>query len=279
MKCMHKFFSCGAVIACAFALLACGDDVITQNTVQGFERVDEVSEVTCNAENEGKLVYETSSKTSYICSDKKWVDLDAVKSAASFCFTRTLDDKSGVEIVCGDSVVGSLSNGSVRTDKSEYSCKPKKSSDGRNIEIVCGGKSIGSIKNGSDGDCCSVKDVADEKTGATGYEITCGSGSDKTVGTVWNGVKGLVGEGCRITKEDGRVIEYTCGLEGNETVAEIYTGFCGGEPMNVKTQFCYDGEAYDYCDGVKFEPYHQYCKEKGSSDGLRDSVYESPILR
>lgn len=279
MKFMHKFFSYGAVAACAFALLACGDDVITQNTVQGFERVDEVSEVTCNAGNEGKLVYETSSKTSYICSDKEWVDLDAVKSAVSFCFTRTLDDKSGVEIVCGDSVVGSLSNGVAKVGKSEYTCKPKASSDGKKIEIVCGGKSIGSIKNGSDGDCCTVKDVADEKTGATGYEMTCGSGSDKTVGTIWNGTKGLVGEGCRISNEDDIMMEITCGSGDNKTVAEIYKSLCGGDPFDSKKQFCFDDYIFDYCDGDTFNPEHEYCKKNGSEDGLRDSIYLIPVLR
>lgn len=279
MKCMHKFFNCGAVIACAFALLACGDDVITQNTVQGFERVDEISEVTCNAENEGKLVYETSSKTSYICSDKKWVDLDAVKSAASFCFTRTLEDKSGVEIVCGDSVVGSLSNGVASVGKSEYSCKPKASSDGKKIEIVCGGKSIGSIKNGSDGDCCTVKDVTDKKTGATGYEMTCGSGSDKTVGTIWNGVDGLVGDSCYISSEEGLLVRMTCGVGENKTEAEIYKAVCGAYPYDPGQQFCFDNEVQDLCDGQKYNPYGQYCKKNGSMDGTRDSVWDHMAIR
>lgn len=347
MKCMHKFFSCGAVAACAFALFACGDDVITQNTVRGFERVDEVSEVACNAENEGKLVYETSSKTSYICSDKEWVDLDAVKSAASYCYTRTLKDESGVEIVCDDSVVGSLSNGVAGVGESKYSCKPKVSSDGKKIEVVCGGKTIGvlengddgkgcsvkdttetsgkkrkglvvscadgssgvvwngedgesggegcyvdsrnaivcadktvgTIKNGNDGACCTVKEVTDEKTGATGYEMTCGSDSDKTVGTIWNGTKGLVGDGCYISSEEGLLVRMVCGVGENETEVEIYKAMCGDNPYDSEQQFCFDNEVQDLCDGQKYNPYGQYCKKNGSMDGTRDSVWDHMAIR
>lgn len=273
MKYLSKIFGLGVCAVGAIALSSCGDDVITQNAIQGFDRVDEISEASCNAKNEGKLVYETSSKTSFICNDEKWVNLDTVKNANSYCITRSLKDKSGVEIVCNDSVVGRLTNGVAEAGESDYSCKLKKSSDGKKIEIECGGKVVGSVKNGNDGNCCSVKDVKDKKTGATGYEMTCGSGDNKTVGTIWNGTNGLVGEGCRISKEDTYIMEVTCGSEDNKTVTVIYKNICGGDSYNPDEQFCFNGRAYDYCDGNDYNPLIEYCEPFGSADGKRDSVW------
>lgn len=103
-------------------LLACGDDtteVVAQSVPNHIEIVDAESDLPeCTEDNEGEQVLVKGENTARTCVDGKWTaaftlgrDTVYLKNKDFSCYTKELDDKQGVKIICDGDSVGVLLNG------------------------------------------------------------------------------------------------------------------------------------------------------------------------
>ncbi len=186
----------------------------------------------CDKENAGKMVFVTDSSAVYYCANKNWSSLngkdgiDGEKGAdgesvkgedGTSCTAKEVDE--GIEISCGDKVVGTIKNGAKGEDGKSIkgedgtSCIAKEVDDG--IEVSCGDEVIGTIKNGEDGKSikgedgkgCTAADTVNAD-GIAGYNLDC---ADKRIGTIWSGK-----DGEDLIRENGSVSFFIDSRDGKQ---------------------------------------------------------------
>ena len=135
---------------------------------------------------------------------------------------------------CEENVEGTLIY--VKDSAKVYGC----TSDGWVLVNGKDGEKGAKGDKGDDGEndtSCSVKTNKDK----TSFDIVC---DGKSVGTIKDGEKGEVGEGCTLTEgENGRVV-LTCG----EKFVTLFKASCGTGSYDPATQFCaFDLNVYPLC--------------------------------
>ncbi len=222
---------------------------------------DKKSLPSCTSDLQGQEYYVTSENAIYACIDKAWVMTSKVKEwetyASMVCTTKPLKDNSGVQILCGDSLVAKIYNGEkgktgVKGEKGEVGENGADGADGAKGDQgdkgepgekgVAGkdGENGTNGKKGAPGEDCSVETLLeDDSTGVPvprGLTITCGStvrdirnGSDGVDGEDGsNGENGEPGSDCYVREIDGGIEQY---CDGN-FVNTVYNGRAGENGSN-----------------------------------------------
>ena len=222
---------------------------------------DKKSLPSCTSDLQGQEYYVTSENAIYACIDKAWVMTSKVKEwetyASMVCTTKPLKDNSGVQVLCGDSLVAKIYNGKkgktgVKGEKGEVGENGADGADGARGDQgdkgepgekgVAGkdGENGTNGKKGAPGEDCSVETLLeDDSTGVPvprGLTITCGS----TVRDIYNGSDGVDGEDgsngengepgsdCYVREIDGGIEQY---CDGN-FVNTVYNGRTGENGSN-----------------------------------------------
>ena len=219
---MNKLLLPSSVALATVAFLtACGDE-ITEVTNTGMSSVAAYEDLAkCGDKNEGELVFVKDSGAVYLCSGKKWSDINGNDGKngkngtnGTSCTVEALDDGLGYDVLCGGKVVGQLLNGE-KGDKGEdgndgKSCTVKENKKKNGYDLVCGDKTV-TITNGDDGE--SV--IGPQGESCTGKQLDNGN-IQITCGTDFKGVltKGVDGENCTVkenVKKNGYDLD--CGGE------------------------------------------------------------------
>ena len=284
------------VISATMFLTAC-DDEVTKVSKTGIETVVAYEDLTeCGDKNDGEMVFVKETGVVYLCSDKKWNDINGSdgKSGSdgknvTSCTVEALDDGSGYDVLCGGKVVGHLLNGE-KGDNGK-SCTVKENKEKNGYDLDCGGEVV-TVTNGTDGK--SAYDIAKEnsfngskdewlkslkgesgedctaKSVEDGVEITCGN-SDPVV--VRNGTNGSNSsdDACKITVNKDGVITLECS-EGEYYLR--YKALCDGTPYDPETHFCYDNkEVISLCNGQKYDFKKEFCAQRGDAvEGVFEKV-------
>lgn len=101
-----------------FLMMAgCGDDSVTEITEVNKLSVEIVSKVKdlpkCNSDQEGRQIWVKSEEAMYSCIDGKWKNFSANGTPSQnsiTCSTETLDDASGIKVLCDGDSIGVLQN-------------------------------------------------------------------------------------------------------------------------------------------------------------------------
>ena len=301
----HNFIRSTVMITiggAALGFLACSNETTAteDNEKIAYEVVEsdaDLSEIPCDTENGGKLLFVENSSIIHVCDGKNWISInneDISKIDSVFIFD-TLVKKDTIilnhidSLVIRDTLVGL--NGE-KGDKGENgeNCSAKALEDGSGYELVCGGKSVGTIKNGDKGDkgeSCTAEELED----GSGYELVCGG---THVGTI---NKATCGTQAYNPQEkfcyNGLLYDYHCaGKAYNPTTEycecnQIKKPSCNGETYNPLTNFCWNKKLYDNpsCNEVTYNPEVQYCKNAKTvtpfecfTDARDDHVYKSVVI-
>ena len=255
------------IFAVALLWNACSDssgsgETIEMTVAANVEVVkDKKSLPSCTSDLQGQEYYVTSENAIYACIDKAWVMTSKVKEwetyASMVCTTKPLKDNSGVQVLCGDSLVAKIYNGEkgktgVKGEKGEVGENGADGADGAKGDQgdkgepgekgVAGkdGENGTNGKKGAPGEDCSVETLLeDDSTGVPvprGLTITCGS----TVRDIYNGSDGVDGEDgsngengepgsdCYVREIDGGIEQY---CDGN-FVNTVYNGRTGENGSN-----------------------------------------------
>ena len=103
------------------------------------------------------------------------------------CTVETLDDNSGLKVLCGGDSLGVVKNGVNGTvGDPGKSCTMENLLDGSGLKFICGGDSVAVVHHGKSGFSCSVDQLANGQ----GYKVLCDGDS---VGVITNGENGLGG--------------------------------------------------------------------------------------
>ena len=103
------------------------------------------------------------------------------------CTVETLDDNSGLKVLCGGDSLGVVKNGVNGTvGDPGTSCTMENLLDGSGLKFICGGDSVAVVHHGKSGFSCSVDQLANGQ----GYKVLCEGDS---VGVITNGENGLGG--------------------------------------------------------------------------------------
>ena len=303
----------------AFLLIVgCGEDE------KNFTRVDERVgfEVAANLDGLGKcdsqhvaaLTFVKDSSKVFFCDGSHWVSVDGKNGKDG---TDGKDGKQGVDgksgSICTATKEGSLHTivcgyDTVTVDtrvKTPSTCKTTENEDG-STTLTCGDKSATTIvgKDGGDGEPCTFIDNGDfTMTMACGevnvllYGDICGDSLFNPEELFCNGVKlypkcsGLVYDPkYQDCTDEGIVIEY-CGtgyVPYDPTKQTCNYGvvrdLCGGQVLDSRTEFCYNGKIFLYCEneiGVEYDGDAYHC-EGGRIVGSvmdRDSnVYRTLVI-
>lgn len=207
-----------AVVGVMALLCSCGDE-ITEITNTGMSSVVAYEDLAkCEDKNEGELVFVKDSSAVYLCSDKKWNDINGN------------DGKNGKEGANGSDGKDGKNGTNGSNGKDGTSCTVEPLKDGSGYNVLCGDKVVGKLlngekgdngKNGNDGKSCTVK----ENDKKNGYDLVCG---DETV-TITNGkdgesITGPKGESCTGAVLENGNIQINC---GNKTIGELKNGTDG----------------------------------------------------
>jgi len=175
--------------------------------------------------------------------------------------------KGDLKIVCGNAVVGYLSNGKNGASGAEgtpgaagfdgvngTSCAVEATEGAElangDFKIICEGVVVGYLNNGIDGipgvDGTDGIDGTDGTDGATGDQGSRGN----------DGADGEDGVFCS-TEDAGTHVEITCGENPPVNLSKIE--WCGVTPYNPAAKFCDGGLIYDLCGGKDYNPSTQFC--------------------
>ena len=217
----------------------------------------ELSKQKCDTTNVGDMLFVTDSSEVFVCNGKTWQTLkgaDGIGKDGSSCTAKPVKDSAGLEgleVTCGETVVGTIWNGEKGElgepgadgiGKDGSSCTASVNKDG-DFDLVCGGKSVGTIKNGangkdglpgadgddgSDGESCTASVNKDGD-----FDLVCGG---KSVGTIKNGANGNDGTSCTAEpaeNETGLIgLKVTC---GKTVVGTIWNGEKGADGKSAGT--------------------------------------------
>jgi uncharacterized protein (TIGR02145 family) len=206
---MKKF----TLLAFALALVACGEDSVTEKIVEvktsSVEIVADISLLpSCSANNEGEMYWVQNEKTPRMCSDGKWYAV-AEESVAATCVSEPLPDASGYKILCGGDSVGVVLNGldgkdgdqGVPGERGDQGDAGKSGADG---DAAANGKDGVDGKNGTDGaPGAKGKDGVDGKDGAPGTDGKDGK----------DGGDGKNGTNCVLEEIDQQTARVICGAD------------------------------------------------------------------
>lgn len=223
-------------LSCLALLAACGDSVTEVAGKTELASVKKYKDLyKCEGDTLGAMVYVTEKSGFYACTIDGWVALNGSAGkkgdAGTPCTGAALKDGSGIEVTCGDKVVGKISNGAKgdsgeKGDSGDY-CEGIVVDEDSGVLVRCGGSIVGTIHkgvngsngiNGTNGSYCTVKENAD----INGYDIVC---DGKKAGEVKNGAKGDDGDYCVVvanTAIDG--FDVVC---GDEKKGEVKNGAKG----------------------------------------------------
>ena len=211
------------------------------------------------------------------------------------CTVMNLDDGSGYNIYCSDSLIGTVTNGrdgeSIKGATGD-SCSSKTLDNG-DLEITCGGKYVGTLAKGSKGAPGTAGSRCEEKErdDGRGYDLYCG---DALIGTLWNGeagssIKGTMGDGCESRllsngdieifcgeqsvgvlakgqngmgcsfEDDGHgLVKLTCADKAEETY--LYKAVCGDKPYDPATHACtMNNIIWPLCGAVPYDSVTHVC--------------------
>ena len=226
---MNKRIMRIAVLAGTFSaasfLSGCGDE-ITEVTNVGMSSVKAYKDlVKCNDKNEGELVFVKDSGAVYLCSNKKWNDINGSdgkngKNGVG-CTSKSVED--GVKITCGDSDPVVIKNG---TSADDDACKITSDKDGV-VTFECGDKTTKLYKG-----ICDVTPYDPEIQFCYENELY-----DFCNGKDYNPAKKFCYE------------------------KKLYD-LCNGKDYDPAKKFCYAKELYDLCDGKSFAPTEKFCYKK-----------------
>lgn len=161
------------------------------------------------------------------CGDEVTQVLDSEEMAKLACTAVTLDDSTGMKIVCGGDSVGVVLNGingeNGKDNQSSTTCTTKSLKDSSGVKIICDGDSVGVVLNGESGQdgkngtSCSAEEIAD----GSGMNIIC---NGNVVGTILNGKDG---KSCTAkAREDASGMDILC---DGEKVGTVLNGNDGQE--------------------------------------------------
>jgi len=296
MKSISSRFAFSSVafgLAMATTFIACGDENTTKvNESVGLDVVAKGDTLPqCGNDNVGEMIFVADSSAVYYCADEKWTSLDGKDGeqgakgdlgekgstggsgkngdSGTGCTAKTVED--GVEVTCGDTVIGVIKNGEPgKAIKGEdgNSCSATLDEESKNILITCetdDGKGVSyTIQNGSDGksiyelsgsdlsfdkwlaslkgdagENCTIANYAE--SGKTGYKITCGN-DEKIL------LNGMNGSSCSVKEEDDGKVNVTCGdgepvtlskpVCGDQIYNPSVSGCCGQTVFSLEKSIC-----------------------------------------
>ena len=244
-------------LSCLALFAACGDDVVKVTEKAEVSSVKKYKDLKkCEGKVIGEMVYVSEKEQVFACTEDGWITLngeDGEKGAAgASCSGKSLKDGSGIEVTCGDEVVGTILNGekgeSGKQGAQGKSCTASTFEDGSGILVKCDGKVVGTLKNGvdgsdgsdgTDGTSCTVKANADIK----GFDIYC---DGKKTGSIKNGVDGGDGTSCSVS-ENVELGGFDAFCNGKK-VGYIKDGVAGGNGTSCSVS-AVEGGAQITCGG------------------------------
>ena len=292
-NCTIEEFSVGAKITCDNKSVT-----ITNGTDCTGETLDDATiQITCGKTfvgvlRNGKSAYEIALEYGFVGTEQQWIESLKGTNGTS-CSGKAVE--GGIEITCGGSVVGTLTNGG-KGDKGD-DCSGAQQDDG-SIVISCGGVPVGTLAKGNKGDKGDNCTVTSTSSGATiqcgdGTSVAISNGSNGSNGTngtdgksayelavekgytgtldEWlaslkgtngsNGSNGTNGYNCSVTPGENGVYNLTC--EGNTETYSIYKAVCGSTPYDPDEKFCFGNQIYARCGSSKltYNPRKQTCDE------------------
>jgi hypothetical protein len=195
---MRKKIACVALATMGLSLFTACDEEITNTVTEktSIGSIDKFKDLEkCEEDVTGQMVYVKDSTKIFACTSDGWISLNGADGAngenGTSCSAK--ETKEGIEVSCGNKVVGTIKNG--EKGKAGTSCTAKANADESKLEVYCDGTLVGTIANGTNG--------------KSAYEL---SGTDKTLDEWLASLKGENGESCTVkenTDEDGYNIE--CG--------------------------------------------------------------------
>ena len=254
---MQKKIICMALATMGLSLFTACDEEITKtvtekNSIGSIGKFKDLDK--CEGDVVGQMVYAKDSTKIFACTSDGWISLNGADGAkgeeGTSCTAKMLADSTGIEVTCGEKVIGTIKNG---VSKVGTSCTGKKVDNG--IEVTCGDSIVGIIENDSKGK--SAFEIAQETD-----ESVKGMTKEQWIASL----KGEKGEGCT-AKENPNGVTITCGKDevtlkngesctvaDNENNSAYITITCGDTSKDI---------AKALCNGIAYNPAIDYCNEYG----------------
>lgn len=112
------------------------------------------------------------------------------------------------------------------------------------------------------GESCTATALKD----GSGYTLTCGEkevGVIKNGENGGDGKNGINGSSCTKTKDEDGVVEITCGTGKDAVVSTLYKAMCGETPYDPADKFCLGTTLYEKCNGETYDVTKQFCDSRG----------------